>query len=163
MSLNNIQLSSQQLTEFYSTVLVETEHKKITPPKATLKYLGKNNKNILILVNEESLPFLTDDHLSFLTNILSACKLSLADIALVNVHSLPASGIPDVMDELKSQKIISFGIEPLNMGLPVQFPFFQVQRLDNRTYIYSPELAVIEKDKSQKQNLWTSLKTLFGI
>jgi hypothetical protein len=163
MSLNNIQLSRQQLTEMYSSVLVETEVIKTAPPKAVSKYLGKNNLNILIMVKEENLPFLTDEHLNFLTNILSACKLSLADIALVNVNSLEPSEISETIQELNGQKIISFGIDPIQMGLPVQFPFYQIQRLDNRTYIHSPELAVIEKDKSQKQNLWMSLKTLFGI
>jgi hypothetical protein len=163
MSLNNIQLVNQQLTELYSSVLVETGTKKIAPAKAKLKYLGKNNQKILILVEEENLAFLTDDHLNFLTNILSACKLSLADIALVNVQSMDEEDILGAIQELDSKKIISFGIEPLKMGLPAQFPVFQVQPIDSRTYVHAPGLNILENDKAQKQELWKSLKKLFGI
>jgi hypothetical protein len=181
MNLNQIQLSPQMLVELYPDVLVETEMppspeqpaSKEIPPLSeskldstapqSLKYLGNNQKRILILVAHESVPFLPDVELTFLANILSACKLSLADIAIVNYHNKDHGYLQQAISQLNPVQVLLFGIAPLSAGLPMNFPMFQLQPYDQRTYLYSPTLPELESDKVLKIKLWNCLKTLFEL
>ena len=98
--------------------------------------------------------------LTFLTNILSACNLSLADVALVNWHNKETASF---VSELKSKKVILFGISPLQFDLPFNFPHFQIQNFDKTDYLTAPALAAISNDVNSKKELWTSLKKMFNI
>jgi hypothetical protein len=125
------------------------------------KYLGNNNRKILILVSNSDVAFLPDDELSFLTSILSACKLGLADVAILNTsHHNDAASLIQIIE---SEKVLLFGLEPLETGLPFHFPHFQLQEFDKRTYLTAPILNVLQNDKVLKLKLWNSLKTLFCI
>lgn len=161
MSLNNIQLQPQLLADLYTHSLLQSSTTSV-PETATVKYLGKNQKNILVIVQQSSVPFLPDEELSFLTNILSACNLSLADIAILNSNGLPVERLENAI-EADAKTVILFGIDPLSIGLPINFPFFQLQQFNKRMYLYSPPLSEIEKDKPLKMKLWNALKNLFGI
>ena len=58
MSLNNIQLKSNLLADLYKDSLVETNTKTM-PAKRQVKYLGNNQKKVLVIVSHDSVPFLT--------------------------------------------------------------------------------------------------------
>ena len=165
MSLNNIQLNSNLLADLYSDSLVETTTKATpinTPAKRQLKYLGNNQKQVLVVVSYESVPFLPDQELSFLTNVLAACKMSIADIGIINSSGLDESELLNIID-LEAMNILLFGVEPFQIGLPINFPDFQLQAFNNRTYLKAPTLSEIESDKGLKGSLWNSLKALFKI
>ena len=163
MSLNQIQLTNQLLTSLYPDVLIESNATSAVTEPQPAKYLGKNAKNIVLLVDNPTAPFLPDEELSFLTNILSACKLSLADVAIVNTHSLRADEIERSLQTLEPKNIILFGITPLSIDLPINFPQFQLQEFNKRIYLYSPDLQQLASDKTLKMQLWNCLKNLFGI
>ena len=170
MSLNNIQLQPYLLADLYPNVLIETNSTSIpvSPPEAKseakpFKYLGKNEKKILIMVANAEVPFLPDTELSLLTNILSACKLSLADIAIINSYNIEHTELQNSVQQLEAKSVILFGIDPLSIGLPLNFPQFQLQQFDKRIYLYSPALSELEQDKSLKTRLWICLKELFGL
>jgi hypothetical protein len=133
------------------------------PQTSPPKFLGNNGKSIVVLVRHAEVPFLPDGELAFLTNILSACRLGLGDVAITNVSGMEAEGITKVMDSLGAKTVLLFGIAPLETGLPIAFPHFQAQQFNKRTYLYSPTLAEIENDKNVKAKLWASLKNLFAI
>jgi hypothetical protein len=163
MGLNSIHLSSLHLTQLYQKVLVGGGIETKPPETQNLKYLGKNAGNILILIKEEEYPFVSDPQLQFLTAILTACKLSLADVAIVNALDMDSEQIMKAIDQLQSKNIIAFGIEPAGLGLPMYFPEFQVQQSETRYYLHSPELAALEQDQNLKKQLWNSLKTMFKL
>ena len=98
-----------------------------------------------------------------MTSILSACRLSLADIALVNIFNAEESIVKQSIQKLAPTTILLFGIEPPAIGLPINFPQFQLQHFDKRTYLYSPTFKELEKDKTLKSMLWTALKRLFEL
>jgi hypothetical protein len=160
MDLNNIKLNSWQLAELFEDVLIETTPP--TEPVPELKTLGKNARNIVLLVHNEEVPFLTDTELHFLTSILSACKLSLADVAIVNTSRLKERAV-DAIEPLSPQKVILLGLDPLEIGLPINFPHFQLQVFNKKTYLSSPSLAQLQQEKYLKMNLWNCLKTLFQL
>lgn len=163
MSLNQIELKPQILAALYERTLLETNASAPIPqPAAPSSYLGKNGRQILVVVTHPHTPVLPDEELSFLTNILAACKLSLADIGIVNFHQSGQEGLQQLIDT-EARQVLLFGIDPLAIGLPINFPFFQLQQFSQRTYLYAPALAQIESDKQLKLQLWNSLKKLFGI
>jgi hypothetical protein len=161
MSLNNIALKPMILTQLYADTLVETSVAGV-PEKTSVRWLGSNQKNIIVIVRHEDVPVLPDEALNFLATILSACKLGLLDIALVNAASTNETALQTLIAE-EGKTVLLFGTDPLSIGLPINFPPFQLQQFNQRTYLYCPSLREIEKDKTLKSKLWTSLKTLFGI
>jgi hypothetical protein len=162
MSLNNIQLKSSMLADLYRNSLVETTSTIAAPEPKQLKYLGNNQKNIIVIVSHDAVPFLPDGELSFLSNILAACKLSIADIGIVNSYNVEQTDLQNIINA-EANKVLLFGVEPLSIGLPINFPAFQLQPFNNRTYLHAPALSQIENDKGLKGRLWTSLKAMFGI
>ncbi|MFN2457451.1 MAG: hypothetical protein ABR502_04545 [Chitinophagaceae bacterium] len=161
MSLNNVQLTPHLLGELYSDVLIEACENHSSNNE--IKFLGRNDKNILIVVKNEHLPFVKEEEFSFLTNILSACKLGITDVALVNLISFSPNKYQQILQQLKSKKILMFGVEPVSFGLPMNFPVFQIQNFDKRIYLHAPTLSEIENEKTLKTKLWTSLKALFSL
>jgi hypothetical protein len=162
MSINNIQLKSSMLADLYQTSLVETESKTSIPEQKQLKYLGNNQKNIIAVVSHQSIPFLPDEEFNFLSNVLAACKLSIADIGIINSNNVDQNDLQNIINT-EANKVLLFGIEPLAIGLPINFPAFQLQPFNSRTYLHAPSLSQIENDKGLKTRLWTSLKAMFGI
>ena len=161
MSLNTIQLHPQLLADLYPDQLIENLTTTV-PEKTVQNYLGHNAKKILLLVKYPSAPYLPDGELSFLTTILSACKLSLADIAIANIQNMSQTELENLIDK-EAVTVLQFGIEPSVIGLPVHFPQFQTQQFNKRTYLHAPTLSELEKNKELKKQLWNSLKKLFGL
>jgi hypothetical protein len=161
MNLNTIQLSPQLLAGLYSETLLETVATTV-PEKKRWNYLGSNDKRILIVVSHLSVPFLPDDELNFLTSILAACKLSMGDVAIINFQKTDNSELPDLIDQ-ESKTVLLLGIGPAAIGLPINFPPFQLQSFNKRVYLHAPSLSEIEKDKKLKKQLWDSLKKLFDL
>ena len=170
MSLNNIQLKPHLIADLYRDTLIESDTTPLVPAVTTTvsgsglpKFLGNNEKKIVIAVSNSMLPFLPDNELAFLSNILSACKLSLADVAIINLHDKDEAACPDLLDLLQAQSVLLFGIEPLTIGLPMNFPPFQLQPFNKRIYLQAPAFSELEKDKGLKMRLWNCLKTLFHL
>jgi hypothetical protein len=161
MSLNDIQIKSSLLADLYKNSLVQTSARAV-PENMQLKYLGNNRKNVIVVVSHASVPFLPDEELRFLTNVLAACKLSIADIGIINVHAMEQTNLQGLIEK-EAKNVLLFGVEPLATGLPINFPAFQLQGFNGRTYLQAPALSLIENDKALKTKLWTSLKTLLNI
>ncbi len=159
MSLNNLILTTALLVDLYDDVLVEINASRV-PETESHYYLGSNEKNILIVVNTADAVYMEDEELTFLTSILSACKLTLADVAIINWHN---QGTNKAISELYPKHVLLFGISPLQFNLPINFPHFQIQNFDKINYLTAPALSVIAKDISVKKELWTSLQKMFNI
>ncbi len=185
MSINKIRLSPHLLADLYADTLVVTESismpesaapasEPVTPPATAStpqvaatatprRHLGSNAQRIAIIVHQPEFAFLPDGELQFLTTILTACKLGLGDIALINAAGRDAESFTEQLDELGSEKVILFGVEPLGIGLPIHFPPFRLQAFNKRTYLHGPALPELESDKNVKLQLWNCLKTLFAL
>lgn len=161
MSLNNIKLSPQLLADLYPDVLIEnyTTH---VPENSKLNYIGKNQKRISIFVSKNDTGEISEYELSFLNNILTACKLSLNEVAIIN-WTIADSNYNELPETLESEKVLLFDIDPISFGLPINFPPFQIQTHNKRTYLYAPSLLEIEKNVDLKKRLWKSLKLLFSV
>jgi hypothetical protein len=161
MSLNNIQLKPSLVADLYKECLVETGVTSV-PETKQLKYLGNNYKKIIVVVSHQTVPVLPDEELGFLTNVLAACKLSIGDIGIINNQKVDQTDLQEIIHS-EARNVLLFGVEPLAIGLPINFPTFQLQPFNNRTYLQAPSLTQIENDKALKAKLWNALKVMFGI
>jgi hypothetical protein len=173
MDINHIQLPANLIAELYTSSLIDTGEpatkatvkaaKPGTESAATgFRSLGENKRNVLIVVNYADAVHIPDGALQFLTNMLSACKLSLADVAIVNIHQQSTS-YKELLQEYKSRIALLFDTEPAGFGLPMSFPFFQIQPFAGCSFLYAPSLMELENDKMQKSKLWVCLKRLFNV
>lgn len=144
------------------TAPIKNEDRLTTGSKPP-KYLGNNQRHLLIITSSPEVVFLPDDELAFLTGILGACKLSLADVAIVNLHQYPGCGFKEITSFIESRVTMLFGIEPAALGLPVSFPHYQLQAFADTTFLYAPRLKQLENDKLEKSKLWVCLKKLFNL
>ena len=130
------------------------------------RYLGKNQKRISIIANYPEEPYIPEDHLQFLIKILSACKLNLADVAILN-NSVALVEINKLKKELNPAFILLFGPGPSDIGLPLSFPVLKPQFFDGCNFLSLPPVSVLleESDtaKSLKKQLWDCLKKMFSI
>jgi hypothetical protein len=181
MPLNNIRLSAGLVSEMYRNSLVEldefhetgkenfdspNEIKKTREDQPVIgdwKYLGDYKKSILLIVNYPGSAHLPDEQLNFITSFLTPCKLSLGDVAILNIAEAPSPMYKDVQTRFISKVTVLFGLTPAAFSMPVNFPEFQIQALNNCTFLSTPSLETMENDKVLKSKLWVCLRKIFGI
>lgn len=152
MSLNDLQLPSIVISDLYKNCLVNLQ-----------SFLGGNGLHISIVVDHANAQFLPEEELTFLSGILSACGLTLEDIALINLNKTPVINYKEVSEELGSRIVLLFGVSPEKLGLPIIFPAFQVQEFNQQRFLYAPELKHLQANRDDKKKLWDALKKLFAI
>jgi hypothetical protein len=169
MSLDNIHLPEWVITNLYRNTLIgpiEPGLGKKVAEQLPLRYLGNNLRHIVLFVNEENTVFIPDQQLVFLTKMLEACKLNLADVAILNLAGITPS-IALIKKQLQPEIMILFGAEPVFLGLPFSIPLFKILAHDNCRYIYAPSLDQLIRDTDEskilKSKLWVCLKALFGL
>jgi hypothetical protein len=166
MSLDNILLPDTVLQALYTKSLYDLETNKSALDdiqSGGISFLGNNQKKITILVNSDAAIYLPDDELNFLLGILTACKLSMADIALVNLYKNADLNYSILTEQLKAEKIFLFGLNAATIELPLQFPHYQVQQFNNQVYLSSVSLSEMQANKEEKMKLWNCLKKIFLI
>lgn len=166
MSLNSFQLPAFLAGELYRDTLVDLnnnplKNKSLHSPDPA--FLGDNLKNILLIIHEENAPYLPDNDMDFLAGILNACKLSLADTALTNIHKNPAVTYSLLIQQFKPKIILCFGINLSSLEFPLSFPEYQVQQYNNQLYLAAPSLTKLAADKQEKLQLWSCLKKIFSL
>lgn len=162
MSLNEIRMPPQLIADLYSNVLIDSNTSGV-PGKPEIQFLGNNEKNILVIVDNTNDLFLADEDLGFLSSILTACKLSLADIAIINWDKMEIKNYESLVTEIQINDVLLFDIEPIKFGLPINFPHYQIQKFDQRKYLYAPTLQELRKNITEKKQLWTALQKMFEL
>ncbi|HTB52494.1 MAG TPA: hypothetical protein VK718_06955 [Ferruginibacter sp.] len=168
MSLDNIQLPAAVIQDLYKKTLVLSDTKAEKKPQTTsttisFNILGNNQQKILLLVSDDETLYLPDEQLNFLMGILAACKLTMQDVAILNIKKNTDISHTNLATQLKAEKVILFGVETSIIGLPLQFPMYQIQAYNNQTYLTVPLLTILQNDKAEKTKLWLCLKQLFSL
>lgn len=188
MSFENIQLPDFVVAGLYKDALVilndvqasvphtvtptpPQPEDKIQQPAQPVKpdtpwYLGNNNKQITIVVKDANAVHVNDKHLDFLGKLLSACKLNLGDVAIVN-RATKAVDYNQLKEILQPKHLILFDVNAQDIQLPFTVPHYQVQAYGGSSFLLAPSLVMIDGDtqeaKLEKSKLWLSLKKMFGI
>lgn len=172
MDLNQVKLTPDLLEGLYGKVLVAEKYPSTIsrsndwksennhPP---LRSLGGHQRSILIVVNNPDSPFLRDEELAYLTRILNACKLTLEDVALININGHPHLSYEHLQQQFPSEKVICFGVTPEMLELPIDFPCYQLQKSGHSIYLHAPSLAALEPQETERRKFWGSLQKLFKL
>jgi len=154
MSLNDITIRPGQLADWYGTQLV-ADKTELKPAQETEKpkFLGDFGRKILILVTEPKHAYVSDEDLKFLTGILTACKLSMADVGVFNLHGHNSGTVPQLIETCSPSSCWLFGVEARALG-PAS---------PDRPLFTAPALAQLSGDPEAKRQLWGQLKNHYGI
>jgi DNA polymerase III psi subunit len=157
-SMNRIILPSSLLSNLYKDVLVAEKTQK--PTKALT---GPDSVKVVVIANQDGVT-LPDALLNFLQNVLKACKIDMAETAVLTKTSpLLSGGVASLQQAYQSPVILLFGLNPTILALPVHFPAFQVQAYNDCQYMWAPGLDEIAADKSLKATLWQALQKIFKL
>lgn len=165
MSLEQTQLDPYFLAKIFTQPIIPGKStpaataEKVVPK---VKYLGENQKNIALFIQNENEAYLNEELFNLLTNILNACKLGMQDVSLVNVIHYPSLTFTDWQTAMKIERSVVFGIAPEQLGLN-DIPPYQLVTVNGTTLLFSDELSLIGSDKVLKARLWAGLKQLLGI
>jgi hypothetical protein len=165
MSFDKLQLDPYILARIYTQPIIPGRKEPVavvaeTPPK--VKFLGENQKNITLFIQNDSEAYLNEELFNLLTNILNACKLGMQDISLINIAQYNAMTFSAWQAAVPMKQAVLFGISPTTMGLE-DIPHYQLLEVNGCQLISSDHLQLIAQDKVLKGRLWMGLKKLLGV
>lgn len=167
MSLDNFQLPPHLLSELYKNSLVVLDDKQINTDslkEENFNYLGDNLKHILILVKDTESVHLNDPNLNFLTGILSACKLNIADVAILNMHRNTNTSLEKLLSYFNPNAIINFEFNLSQITvLQINDSKYEIHKINQTPFLNSSALHHVSNNVDEKKKLWGCLKTMFSI
>ena len=149
-----------------TTPTKEVMNDQKSTPSQPIKFLGDHLKKIVILVQDENAVYLNEADLGLLSSILVACKLTLADIALVNLASQPLS-LHDILETLPSQYVFVFALTGTALKIKLPATLYKPIELGDTQILFSASLQSMQgteqNAKIEKSKLWNALKLLFKL
>ena len=138
--------------------LVE-EPKPLLQKAITFKFLGKNEKQILILVNDKQNEVSSEQGRELLRKLVNAIALTAKDFALVNYANYEAAKFNDLHQFFGSKMVLAFGVFPNQLGLNEQ-PLNQFVAHNDSKLIFTKNLHDLDTDPTSKKLLWASLQQI---
>lgn len=129
------------------------------PAAQPFSYVGANERNILILVNDDRHPVSTLQGRELLGNILKAINLNRNDCALVNYASCNSANFAQFNDFFQPQYVFAFGVSPEQLGIPGA-TYNSIVNQGESKLIFSSNLDALSGDAATKKLLWASLKQI---
>ncbi len=137
------------LSEKPVSVYVEEE------PKPAFIFIGKNQKNFLILINEA----LPENHLKALESTLLRKQLVLDDVAILDYATTANKNFADVNASFMPQKMVCFGLKPEDLGLP-EAKFNEISSYENLQILYTYSFTEMLGNKEKTKAFWEPMKIL---
>ena len=158
-----------------ATMHVQIEANKDTSNNATIrpinelgqiKYLGEHLKQVTIIVKDELAVYLNENDLTLLSSILSACKLTLADVALINVAQQKLS-LHEILNVLPSKLVMIFDVSSTTLKIKLPTTLYKSIQLGDTYLLFSNSLSLMQggdqSAKLEKGKLWAILKSIFQL
>ena len=128
-------------------------------PVLDFKYLGKNQRQILILVNDQSNDVSTEQGRELLRKLVKAIELTANDFALLNYANHSEAKFADLKKFFNCQLVLSFGVTAQQLELAEQ-PLHQLSVVENIQFVFANNLHDLDSDQTSKKVLWGSLQQL---
>ncbi|MCX8020317.1 MAG: hypothetical protein N2747_07490 [Chitinophagaceae bacterium] len=175
--LNNIKLNPLLLQQLYKNHLIDPDFSakqenlmnRELPSKTTgsakdvKETKNPDIKNILILFHDPENNEMQGPELTFLTEILKACKLTLQDVQLINLASETIPSLPDFLLTQNANLIILFcENKDLTLSGSSVTPY-QLFRKEDKIILSASPLYIIYQNREEKRKLWQCLKQIFNL
>lgn len=125
----------------------------------TFKYLGKNQKNVLILVHDVENEVSTERGRELLRNLVKAIQLTANDFALLNYTAYAGTKLDDFSSFFSSRLVLAFGVTPVQLGMEERAQHM-LHRHGTMQLVFSGNLDQLAADQDGKKTLWGSLKQI---
>ncbi|WP_316785586.1 hypothetical protein [Pedobacter frigiditerrae] len=123
------------------------------------EFLGKNQKGILILVNDAANKVSSPQGTELLRKLVKAIELTNNDFALVNYANYLDATFDDLNRVFSCQLLISFGVGAKTLGLAEQ-ALHQMSKAEQTRMIFTANLHDLDADQASKKLLWATLQQL---
>ena len=157
---------AEEIKEQLPSENIPIEKPKVKKMVGPLKHLGDHHKKILVIVNDPNSVYLNETDFILLTSILNACKLTIADIALVNIGNQETS-LHQILESLPSKIIMCFDVESSELKIKLPNTPYKVNELGESVLFFSKALSTMQgtgvEAKQEKGTLWILLKKLFAL
>ncbi len=121
-------------------------------------YQGENNRYFLILFENNSRKELSNEHKEMLLKIMSAKKLELRDLAIVNLALYPDASFSQLKDFFSCSRVTLFGINPARIGLP-SIPANMPEKHMDVKILPTFSLDEMSNSTDKKREFWNVMKT----
>lgn len=135
------------------------QSESVAEPAFDFKYLGKNQKQILILVNDSANEVSTEQGRELLRKLVKAIELTANDFALVNYANYGGAKFKHLKAFFNCSLVLSFGVGAKQLDLPEQ-ALHQLSLLENTQFVFTNNLHDLDSDQQSKKVLWGSLQQL---
>jgi len=143
---------------------IKDEHQE--KPLITKWFLGDNKRNVVILLRDASAVYINDEWLGTLNKLLTACKLNIGDVAIVN-HLQQIKTFNELKEQLQPQFIFMFDVTTHDIQLPFTIPHYQAQQYSGCTFMTAPIVTLTTDNtnpvKTEKRKLWEKMKVIFNV
>ncbi|MCX2478904.1 hypothetical protein OQY15_07360 [Pedobacter sp. MC2016-15] len=126
-------------------------------PATVFKYLGKNQKNVLILVNDSENDVSSESGRELLRNLVKAMQLTANDFALLNYFNYSHVKFEELSTFFSSTLVLAFGVSPAQLGL-IDQPQHSIGTQGEIKLVFTGRLDLLSADQEGKKKLWSSLK-----
>lgn len=148
----------EQLAAPEATV-AETPQPVIQTTEPEFNYLGKNNKNFLVLVNYAAEQHIAGTHLAALENILKRKDLTIDDVAILNVNKYTPVKLAALAAYFAPTRLVIMGKESLPEGIG-NLPLNQPLQGKKTHVLYSFSFDEMMSSNDNKKIFWEHMKTL---
>lgn len=123
----------------------------------SFKFLGGNQKSVLILVNDQTFDVSSEQGRELLRKIVKAIDLSTPDFALVNYAGYHGVSFNELHSFFKPQLMLAFGVEAGHLNLNITWQNEIILHQSTRM-IFAPNLHLLDTDTPAKKALWANLQ-----
>jgi hypothetical protein len=131
----------------------------VQTPGKQFNYLGKNNKNFLILVNYTGDEHIAEPHLTALQSILKRKELDIEDVAILNVFKYAPVKLNALTAHFAPTRLIIMGKDALPEGIG-KVPLNQPLQGKKTHVLYSFSFGEMMSSNDNKKIFWEHMKTL---
>ena len=131
----------------------------IETPVVKLSYLGKHQKDFLILVHYPGHEFIADDHLTALENILKRKDHAIDDVAILNMATSTIADMDGLITYFSPVKVLIMGKDAMPAKMEA-VPFNQPKQAGSYMALYSFSFDDMMSSTENKKAFWDQMKNL---
>lgn len=136
---------------------VPEEQRKEEAP--VFDYQGDNNRYILLLHHSPGQKHMPANEFEALQSILSAKKMELKDIALVNLAEYPGASFDNLKAYFACSSIILFGIPPQTLKMP-ELPMNVITSCNGVKVLFTYNFGEMLGSNDKKRLFWNEMKKI---
>lgn len=128
-----------------------------TSAQTDFEYLGENNKYFLVLIDDKIHTRINPVHQEMLLKVMSAKKLELRDLAILNISRYPDLKFNALKTFFSCSRMLMFGVSPADIGIP-PVKANTIGSAGTVKVLATYSLEEMRNDADKKREFWNVMK-----